>query len=943
MKRIIYLKKVTKASLILLAFTTSIASYSQQTIGFSSSSATTSNAPSGSGPDANAKTFTFAPGQAPPPAGNNTAYTPNITATFSFENQQFTSIEGNPTVPGLTFGSSVSNNNTAPSTAFTQFLDTPYGGSYSSNYTACNTCPIGNNSTATNSSYSNFVNHTTLRSLMFTVFADALIDASGNAINNTIPGYPGHPSLDAAVYYGDLVITFNTPVSNPVIHLTDIGGYTTVRAPNSNINVNARYYDLGFSTDFELTTPGLTLSKLSGSSSLTVTPTTIINSATNLGTPSSGVVLHGVNRAAASGTVLVGGSNIRSIRLRLTLRGDGGTIRNNAGVESTATFGNTVRFAREGTYRAATNATGGTLLLPSVNADAMNIAVGLLRPVNVSGNVWHDFDLGNVNSSSAVPIPTGIYANLIDANGNVVASQLVPNSGGTAGAFSFDNVGSGEYTVSISTTEGLQGQPAPAPSLPTGWGNTGEYNGASNTGNDGNVNGISNSFTVVDTDVVDRNFGIRQLASITGNVSIDTNNDDNGDSNPPSAVTLTLYNDVNGDGVLDGSDTQVGTTTADGSGNYAFNNLPPGDYIVVESDPTGYYPVKDETTIDGADRPNTNTNNNEVPVSVVGGETDAGNNFVDEQGVSTISGTVWEDNNDNNQLDKDSGVSGVVISLLDGGGNVIATQTTGFGGTYSFTNVPEGNYTLQIGSTPKPLQYDNDDNNDGGNDGEENNAGGNTSGFNTSDGSIPVSIVGGGVTEVDGSNDFIISNFTNGNAPLPVNLIKFEAKALQDMIRLEWTTASEIGNRGFEIMHSFDAKTFASLGFIQGHHSSNERLSYSFDHDSPLYGKNYYQLYQYDFNKPTPSKSNIISAMYDNESGIMLIYPNPSSSELRIKGVKIGDIIKVYASNGLLVQDKQVSVDNLIELNVERFNGGFYNFVVIRNGLKVMSTKFVKK
>jgi len=49
-------------------------------------------------------------------------------------------------------------------------------------------------------------------------------------------------------------------------------------------------------------------------------------------------------------------------------------------------------------------------------------------------------------------------------------------------------------------------------------------------------------------------------------------------------VTVALYADTNGNGVLDGSDNLVGTTITDSSGNYSFNNLPNGTYLVDVTD-----------------------------------------------------------------------------------------------------------------------------------------------------------------------------------------------------------------------------------------------------------------------------------------------------------------------------------------------------------------------
>ncbi|MEZ0610583.1 Ig-like domain-containing protein [Fibrella sp. WM1] len=487
------------------------------TIGFSGVAASGS-APTGNGPTSTPKTITFHQSQAvPTPPG--AAYTPTITATVSLENQQFATIEGNPSVPGMSFGGTSSGSlNTAQPNAYWQSLapgSYPFPGTYTGLYTGCNTCTVGNSSaTATGDG----VRYTTLGSLNFMLWSDALIGSDGKArAGITDVDANGQPNLSGSFYYGDLKITFNRPVSNPVLHFTDIGGLVYY---NTNIGGTVAAYYQGFSTDFELLTPGLTLNKLSGNSTLAVSPTTIQNSASLFGTGPQGIQLGGQTRIAATGSVVVVGENITTVTFRLQLRGDGGAIRNSIGTTGgpgTATLGNFVQWAVQGSFAPCHGTAGCTPAggINVVSGDLIHLAIGLQKPVTVSGHVWHDADQGNVNSSSATPIPAGIYANLIDTDGNVVDSQVVPNAGTTAGQFSFSAIGEGDYTVNISTTQGVQGQAAPTPSLPSGWSNTGEFNGASNTGNDGTINGTSEVFTVATTDVVDRNFGIRQVVCPT--------------------------------------------------------------------------------------------------------------------------------------------------------------------------------------------------------------------------------------------------------------------------------------------------------------------------------------------------------------------------------------------------------------------------------------------
>lgn len=103
---------------------------------------------------------------------------------------------------------------------------------------------------------------------------------------------------------------------------------------------------------------------------------------------------------------------------------------------------------------------------------------------SVSGNVYNDTDGFKDNSISTVITSTaaaktnagGLFANLVDTNGFVVSSVAVGASG-TAGTYSFPTVVTGNYTVRISTVQGIESSAAPANTLPAGWSNTGEFLG----------------------------------------------------------------------------------------------------------------------------------------------------------------------------------------------------------------------------------------------------------------------------------------------------------------------------------------------------------------------------------------------------------------------------------------------------------------------------------
>jgi hypothetical protein len=118
---------------------------------------------------------------------------------------------------------------------------------------------------------------------------------------SAMPLYNAGLSTTGRFYMGDLNITFNVPLTNPVIHLVGVGAFAG---------------NLGFTSEFELINTGITLTELSGSTEMTVASNKILNNAAH---PSSTT-----GNGAFSGSVVAQGINITSISFRVYLRGDGG-------------------------------------------------------------------------------------------------------------------------------------------------------------------------------------------------------------------------------------------------------------------------------------------------------------------------------------------------------------------------------------------------------------------------------------------------------------------------------------------------------------------------------------------------------------------------------------------------------------------------------------------
>lgn len=118
-------------------------------------------------------------------------------------------------------------------------------------------------------------------------------------------------------------------------------------------------------------------------------------------------------------------------------------------------------------------------------------------------------------------------------------------------------------------------------------------------------------------------------------------------------------------------------------------------------------------------------------------------------------------------------------------------------------------------------------------------------------------------------------------AALPVELTQFSASPLGNSIGLNWSTASETNNHGFEIQKSIDNHTWNTIGFIRGAGSSTEQNNYFFTDNFPDPGINYYRLYQVDYDGTGYYSE---TASFNYVSGYLLSdnYPNPFNPETKI-------------------------------------------------------------
>ncbi len=166
----------------------------------------------------------------------------------------------------------------------------------------------------------------------------------------------------------------------------------------------------------------------------------------------------------------------------------------------------------------------------------------------------------------------------------------------------------------------------------------------------------------------------------------------------------------------------------------------------------------------------------------------------------------------------------------------------------------------------------------------------------------------------------------NYSRPLPVELSDFTAQLAQEQVLLEWQTATEIHNRGFEVQRAEAADAdFETLEFVTGAGNSQRALSYSEVDANVVPGNTYYyRLVQEDFDGTrTPSP---VVQVYVPESGeqSLQLYPNPTADRLVITSTQPLHSIVVRSSIGQVVMREDVVESTQTRLDVAHLPAGVY-------------------
>ena len=194
------------------------------------------------------------------------------------------------------------------------------------------------------------------------------------------------------------------------------------------------------------------------------------------------------------------------------------------------------------------------------------------------------------------------------------------------------------------------------------------------------------------------------------------------------------------------------------------------------------------------------------------------------------------------------------------------------------------------------------------------------------------------------SNTVSLTNFTSLTAAqenaLPVNLIAFDVKRMENRTVLTWKTSREINSDYFEVQHSEDARTWTALGTIRASINSKADNEYSFLDFTGRFGTQYYRLKMVDTDGSYAYSK--IRQIKLEAAEMIRAYPNPVTDKLLIGSKEVITSIKVTDLTGRsLLELSNPKPDQ--EFNLKSYPAGIYLIKVETANGKTQALKIIKQ
>lgn len=184
------------------------------------------------------------------------------------------------------------------------------------------------------------------------------------------------------------------------------------------------------------------------------------------------------------------------------------------------------------------------------------------------------------------------------------------------------------------------------------------------------------------------------------------------------------------------------------------------------------------------------------------------------------------------------------------------------------------------------------------------------------------------------------SIITATTVSLPVTFNHFTATVNACKAELEWNVAKEMGTEYYAVERSADGRSFDKIGGFA--FNNNAKGDYRFVDEKPLQGNNLYRIAATDPDG-TVVYSEVKRIAMDCEVSNIAMFPNPTSSGVKISGLKAGQRITLYDLTGRMLVNTKATGEEA-QLDLSNYAAAMYKVIVTSaEGIVIYNNKLAKQ
>lgn len=197
----------------------------------------------------------------------------------------------------------------------------------------------------------------------------------------------------------------------------------------------------------------------------------------------------------------------------------------------------------------------------------------------------------------------------------------------------------------------------------------------------------------------------------------------------------------------------------------------------------------------------------------------------------------------------------------------------------------------------------------------------------------------------DNSTYAYVAMEINAVTSIPVELTTFSAAKQAEYIALNWSTASELNNKGFQIERSIDGVTFEKIDFVEGIGTTIIPQEYRYIDIPTLNQVYYYRLKQIDYDGTFEYSKIVVVDARERLVPEIRLEPTMVKSHLNLRmdmPITAALTVAIYAINGQLMKMMVLNDgQNNVMINMSKMPKGMY-WVQLNDGQQMITKRVMK-